>query len=69
MGKEFILGKMEGAMLVNIKRIRNMALALILGLMERSTWECGKIARGMEKDSIFLRMEVKGQEYGSRIDG
>ena len=49
MAKEFITGLMEGDMMVNINKIRNMGLVLIIGQMVKHMKATGKTVSNMEK--------------------
>ena len=60
---------MAGVMKANIKRIRSMGRASILGRMEENTQEIGRMGKGMEGEDISWQMDNPEKGYGKGIKG
>jgi hypothetical protein len=66
MEKEYIHGRMEGSMKVNISMIKNMGLEFILGLIRDAMKGFGNMENSMERGSIFRLIKVLNMGFGKR---
>ena len=64
MEEEYLLGKMEELMMVNIIWIKKKDMAYFIGLMAENIEEIGKMANKTVKELILIKKKLKKLEYG-----